>query len=73
MKEDLKYGLDRFIREPEVVRITGLSRATIWRKERDGEFPKRVKLSSNASGWLASEIRAWMDQLAANRDTDQAA
>ena len=52
---------DRFIREPEVARITGLSRTTRWRLERAGKFPRRRRISANAVGWLASEIRAWME------------
>ncbi len=51
---------DRFIREPEVKRITGLSRTTRWRLERKGEFPPRRQLSENAVGWLESEIRVWI-------------
>ena len=51
---------ERFIREPEINRITGLSRTTRWRLERTGRFPRKRKLSDNAVGWLASEIEAWM-------------
>ena len=50
---------DRFIREAEVQRITGLSRTTRWRLEREGKFPSRRQLSDNAVAWLESEIRAW--------------
>jgi len=32
---------DRMLRQPEVCAITGLSRTTIWRIEKLGEFPKR--------------------------------
>jgi len=52
--------VDRIIRERECREITGLSRSTRWRLEREGKFPKRRKLSAAASGWLASEIAAWM-------------
>jgi predicted DNA-binding transcriptional regulator AlpA len=48
---------DVFLREPAVRKITRLSRTTRWRLERDGKFPRRRKLSSNAVGWLESEIR----------------
>ncbi len=52
---------DRFMREPEVAHVTGLSRTTRWRLERAGKFPRRRRISANAVGWLASEIRAWME------------
>ncbi len=51
---------ERFLREPEVQHVTGLSRTTRWRLERTGRFPRKRKLSDNAVGWLASEIEAWM-------------
>jgi prophage regulatory protein len=51
---------DRFIREREVNQLTGLSRTTRWRLERQGKFPSRRRLSSNAVGWLESEIRGWI-------------
>lgn len=56
--------LDRFIREDEVRRITGLSRTSRWRLERRGEFPRRRRISGNAIGWLASEIQEWVKQRA---------
>ena len=56
---------DRFLREAEVARITGLSRTTRWRLERRGEFPRRRSISRNAVAWLASEIQAWVTERAA--------
>ena len=54
------FDSDRFLREAEVRRITGLSRTTRWRMERRGEFPRRRILSRNAVGWLASQIETWV-------------
>jgi predicted DNA-binding transcriptional regulator AlpA len=51
---------DAIIREPECRRRTGLSRSTRWRLERRGKFPRRRQLSPGCSGWLASEIAAWI-------------
>jgi len=50
---------DRFIREQECRELTGLSRSTRWRLERQGKFPRRRRLSSNGVGWLLSEIEKW--------------
>jgi prophage regulatory protein len=44
----------------DVVRMTGLSRTTIWRAERGGHFPRRRQLTPGRVGWLASEVEAWM-------------
>lgn len=54
---------DRILREPEVVRRTGASRASLWRWERAGLFPKRVRIGPNAVGWVESEVSQWMKGL----------
>jgi prophage regulatory protein len=56
---------EAIIREPECRRISGLSRSTRWRLEREGKFPRRRRISPGASGWLASEIAAWLADRAA--------
>jgi prophage regulatory protein len=61
-------GLDRFLRRPEVERVTGLGRSTIYDKMASGEFPKPVPLSGGAVGWLESEIAAWQEKRIAARD-----
>jgi prophage regulatory protein len=52
----------RIIRRREVEGRTGYSGTTIWRKERDGQFPKRVQLSSDgiAVGWYEDEVDDWI-------------
>jgi len=47
----------------------GLSRTTIWRLQRRGQFPRQVRLSPNRVGWLESEINAWIAARAAARET----
>lgn len=51
---------DRIIRSKEVQELTGLSRTTIWRLERKGEFPARVPLTSGSIGWRLNEVQAWI-------------
>ena len=53
-------AIDRFVREPECRQLTGLSRTTRWRLEREGLFPRRRKLSRNAVGWRHSELLDWL-------------
>jgi len=50
----------KFLRFHSVRDRTGLSRSTIWRLERRGEFPKHRRISVNAVGWLEQEIDEWM-------------
>ena len=52
---------DRILRANEVVCLTGLSRTTLWRLERSGDFPTRRRLSSFAVGWVLSEVLEWLE------------
>src|SRR5262249_48555906 len=51
---------DRFLRSDEVLTRTGVSRTTIWRLERSGNFPARRRLSPNTVGWRESEVEEWI-------------
>ena len=51
----------RILRIRDVVAETGLSRTTIWRLARNGEFPAALQLSERAIGWKADEVRAWVE------------
>ncbi len=56
----------RVVRMPEVIEITGLSRTTIWRRERDGLFPPPIRLGgehTRAVGWREQDIYDWIDRL----------
>jgi predicted DNA-binding transcriptional regulator AlpA len=51
----------RFLRPKDVARICGLSRTTIWRMQRDGRFPARLRISTNAVRWLAEDVENWIN------------
>ena len=50
----------RLLRTPDVLAVTGLSRMTIYRLEKAGEFPARRRLSPNSVAWLEEEILNWL-------------
>lgn len=52
---------DRILRPREVCRAIGLSRTTLWRRVRDGQFPKPIRLGPNAVGWRLSAVQEWID------------
>ncbi|MNX87966.1 Prophage CP4-57 regulatory protein (AlpA) [compost metagenome] len=45
----------------DVEKILGISRSTIYRKERKGEFPSRVRIGDNSVAWREDDIRAWLE------------
>jgi prophage regulatory protein len=49
------------LRTADVARITGLSRTTIWRLERQGRFPTRIRLGVNSVGWRDEEVQHWVE------------
>jgi prophage regulatory protein len=55
------------LRQDEVCRRVGLTRRWIWQLEREGKFPKRVKVSLNRIGWLENEVDAWIEAKASER------
>jgi prophage regulatory protein len=58
---------NRVIRKPELLNMVGLSDPTIWRMEKNGTFPKRIRLGGNSCGWLENEITFWLSERAAAR------
>jgi prophage regulatory protein len=51
----------KIIKLKDVIELTGLSRSTIWRLERQGNFPQRVHLGERSMGWLEEEVDAWLN------------
>jgi predicted DNA-binding transcriptional regulator AlpA len=51
----------KLLRFPGVqVKTGGLSRTTIWRLERDGQFPKRRLITGKIVAWDEGEIDDWI-------------
>jgi prophage regulatory protein len=62
MQKNNESNHDRLLRFPEVRKICGLSRSSIWRLQQKGDFPSPRKISARACGWLLSEIASWLDK-----------
>jgi predicted DNA-binding transcriptional regulator AlpA len=43
----------------KVVQLIGMSRASLWRMEREGRFPVRRRVGIRRVGWLEGEVREW--------------
>ena len=54
---------DRILRLDEVTRTVGLSKSTILRRIRHGQFPRPVRLGApdtQAVGWRQSDVVKWL-------------
>ena len=61
-------SLPAILRIDDVVALVNMSRATVWRRVRDDQFPHPVRLggaNSRAVGWRRSEVEAWIAALQA--------
>lgn len=58
--EQKTRGQVRFLRLPEVLARTGLSRSTIYVRLEEGRFPRPVSLGGRAVGWIEAEVDEWM-------------
>ena len=66
--EQKKQGQVRFLRLPEVLARTGLSRSTIYVRLDRGRFPRPVSLGARAVGWIEAEVDEWIrERIAASR------
>jgi prophage regulatory protein len=52
---------DYVLRLRDVLQLTKLSRASVYRAVQRGEFPRPISLARRASGWKASEVQNWID------------
>lgn len=51
---------ERFLRKPEVLSRTGISRSHLyWLMDR-GRFPSSIPLSPRVTVWLESDVDAWI-------------
>ena len=51
----------KFLRANEVCDRSGLKRSQIFYLEKNGKFPRRVKISERAAGWVETEIDRWIE------------
>ncbi|BBT40938.1 helix-turn-helix transcriptional regulator [Pseudomonas putida] len=61
-------GIDRLLRLPDVLRITGMGRNTVYTRIKEGTFPKQVKIGPKSVAWRQSDINQWMASLTPSDD-----
>ncbi len=53
----------RIMRLSEVKAVTGLSKTTIYRFEKEGRFPSRVSLGERSVGWFEDDMEGFLMSL----------
>ncbi|MDD2800206.1 MAG: AlpA family phage regulatory protein [Methylococcales bacterium] len=54
-----------FIKLPQVLEIIPVSRSTLLKMVKSGEYPAPIKLSERSVAWKVSDIRALVEKLSA--------
>lgn len=49
-----------FLRMPQVMAYTGLSRRGVYQYIQEGRFPRQIPLGGGRVAWLSSEVDAWL-------------
>jgi prophage regulatory protein len=55
-----EFPTPAFLRIKEVMRVTALSRPTVYRRIAAQRFPRPVHLGGRACGWASSDLAAWI-------------
>lgn len=52
-----------FVRERDLIEsVLPFSRATLWRRVRDGDFPAPVNLGKRITAWKVGEVRRFLSE-----------
>lgn len=51
---------ERILRLAEVLKKTGLSRSSLYRRIGQGRFPRQVRIAERCVGWRQSELNSWL-------------
>lgn len=59
----------RVLRLPEVMKITGVGRSSLYKWISEGSFPRSFLLGSRAVGWFEGDVQIWLDSRVQSRRT----
>lgn len=67
-KRQVDYGVDdRLIPIDAVMQIAGIGKTMIYRKMRDGSFPRSCKPGGASTRWSEREVREWLAGIKSQR------
>ena len=52
--------MDRLLTRGDVERLVSMSRASVYRRVRDGTFPAPLRIGVRAVRWRESEVERWI-------------
>ena len=64
---DATLDTHRFVRLPEVGRLTGLARSSVYKHIADGRFPAPLKISERSVRWRLNDVLEWQNRACSAR------
>ncbi|MDR0942477.1 MAG: AlpA family transcriptional regulator [Holosporales bacterium] len=61
----------QFLRLPQIVKLLGIGRVSVYDKIKKGLIKKPIKLGSRTSVWLRSDIDEYIARMVATRDGEK--
>ena len=62
----------KLLRLPEVERLTGMKKSTIYKLIQEGRFPQPIKVTPRLSAWPGAKVNAWIEQAIAGTCAQEA-
>ena len=56
-------GIEQLFTEEDVLRINRLSKSTLIRLMKAGEFPQPIRISARSRRWRRSDVVTWQESL----------
>ena len=50
-------------RQPEILALLGVSKATLQRMVKEGRFPSPFKISHRLNGWKVEDVNHWLKNI----------
>lgn len=65
---EVDYGFDdRLLPIAAVIEMAGIGKTLIYKKVREGTFPRPCKPGGASTRWSEREVRAWLDEVLQSR------
>lgn len=52
----------KLLKLKDIIAMTSLSKASVYRQMKDGKFPASVKIGPRSVAWVSSEIELWIEE-----------
>ena len=64
--------MSKLLKAKQVAEYVNVSKSQIYKLVQQGRLPKPIKLGDRGSGWLLSEVDAWLQSRVDSRDEEVA-